>query len=342
MPMNQSKMTAIILAAGKGTRMKSRKAKVLHELFFKPMIHHVVETVMDTGIEHIAVVMGHQREQVQESLIKYPIISVIQEEQLGTGHAVLCAEAACSKSDEVLILCGDTPLLRPEVLQAMIQQHRDKQAQWTIMTTFVENPFGYGRILSNAEDQVVQIVEEKDANAEERAIQEINAGVYLVQRDLLFQALRQVGKENSQGEIYLTDTIKIAVDAGVQVEKFSHSPALDVLGINSRVELGCAHTELQLRRNHEIMLQGVTIYSSETTLVSPASVVGQDCVIQAGVQISGQSELESGVFVDFGAVLHNCRIGKNAVIGANSVLYNCVIEEDARVPPLTCRTELFS
>ncbi len=341
--MNTPNISAVILAAGKGTRMKSGKAKVLHELFFKPMLHHVLDTVTTTDIQQIAVIVGHQRQQVLESLAQSPtsycFTPVVQEEQLGTGHAVLCAESVCRSSDAVMILCGDTPLIRSETLQAMIHRHTEKKAELTLMTTLLDNPFGYGRIISDEEGCVVEIVEQKDANQEQRAIQEINAGIYLVNTDFLFKALRQVGTNNSQGEVYLTDIVAIATGQGRKVEKFLHAPAVDVLGVNSRVELAQAHRELQMRFNRKIMLSGVSMYSPETILIAPDCAVGQDSVLQAGVQISGASQIGREVHLESGTVLHSCRIGNNVRIGANSVLHNCVVEDDASLLPLTFRLE---
>ncbi|WP_417917086.1 bifunctional N-acetylglucosamine-1-phosphate uridyltransferase/glucosamine-1-phosphate acetyltransferase [Candidatus Electronema sp. JC] len=311
---------AVILAAGKGTRMNSAKAKVLHELFFKPMLHHVLDAVTAAGIARQAVVVGHQREAVLASLAAYQISPVVQEEQLGTGHAVLCAETACADADLVMILCGDTPLIRPETLQAMLRQHQERGADLTLMTTELDNPFGYGRIISGTDGQVLRIVEEKDADEAERAVREINAGIYLADRSFLFAALRQVGRNNSQGEVYLTDIVGIAVREGRRAEKFVHRPAIDVLGVNSRVELAQAHAELQLRRCRELMLAGVTIYSPETVLISPESVIGQDAVIHAGVHLVGP-----------------CQIGAGAVIGAHSVLHGCAVAAGEQVLPLTWR-----
>ena len=145
--MSMNKITSVILAAGKGTRMKSARAKVLHEVFYRPMIHHVLDAAMAAGITHHAVIVGHQRERVEAVLQKYDYTPVIQKEQLGTGHAVLCAEEACQDAELVMILCGDTPLIRPETLQAMINQHAQQQATVTLMTTTLDNPFGYGRII---------------------------------------------------------------------------------------------------------------------------------------------------------------------------------------------------
>ena len=163
--MHASNITAVILAAGKGTRMKSNRAKVLHELFFKPMLHHVLDAVEQTSIDHSTVIIGHQRQEVLDSLTGYSITPVVQEEQLGTGHAVLCAEATCRSAGLIMILCGDTPLIRPDTLQAMIEQHRASGAMLTLMTTLLDDPFGYGRIISDADGHVLAIVEQKDATA---------------------------------------------------------------------------------------------------------------------------------------------------------------------------------
>ena len=265
------------------------------------------------------------------------LVLVVQEEQLGTGHAVLCAESACASADLVMILCGDTPLIRPETLQTMIDRHQASKSVLTLMTTVLDDPFGYGRIITDAEGGVVAIVEQKDATAEQRALQEINAGIYLVDAGFLFSALQQVGTDNSQGEVYLTDIVSIATKQGHRVEKFVHTPAIDVLGVNSRVELAQAHHELQLRHNREVMLSGVTMYFPESILISTDCRIGQDAVLHTGVQVTGASVIGKEVEIASGAVLHSCQIGDKAVIGANSVLKNCIVKEGEQVPPLTSR-----
>lgn len=339
--MRSPNISAVILAAGKGSRMKSDQAKVLHELFFKPMLHHVLDTVAATVIDHLAVIIGHQREKVltslQEAPSPYAFTPVVQKEQLGTGHAVLCAESACASSDLVMILCGDTPLIRPETLQAMIDRHQEGQAVLTLMTTVLNDPFGYGRIIPDEKGGVLAVVEQKDASEKQRALQEINAGIYLVERNFLFSALQQVGTDNSQGEVYLTDIVSIARRQGGRVEKFVHTPAIDVLGVNSRVELAQAHQELQMRHNREVMLNGVTMYGPEYILLSPDCRIGRDAVLHSGVHITGNSEIGNKVRIAPGAVLHNCQVGDRALIGANAVLSNCTVRQGERIVPLTSR-----
>jgi len=334
-----SKITALILAAGKGTRMKSSRAKVLHEVFFRPMIHHVLDAVQDTAVNETVVVIGHQRNWVLESLRGYTITPVTQDEQLGTGHAVLCCEEACSAADTVLILCGDTPLIRPETLNEMIEQHRGNNSVLTLMTTLVDKPFGYGRILSNETGTVTAIVEEKDCDDEQRQIREINAGIYLADRTFLFQALKEVGTDNSQGEVYLTDIVAIANSKGQAVNTFAHDEPIDVLGVNSRVELAEAHREIQKRRNTELMLSGVTMYSPETIFIDLGITVGQDTIIHPGVNISGHSTIGIGCILEPGVCIQDCEIENNAIIGAWSTLQKWHVQPSEYIVPKTIRVE---
>lgn len=332
-------ITAIILAAGKGTRMKSSRAKVLHEVFFRPMIHHVMDAVQAAQVGTTAVIIGHQRQRVLEALREYSFTPVIQDEQLGTGHAVLCARPVCDEADTVLILCGDTPLIRPETLDAMINHHQRMQSVLTIMTTMVAEPFGYGRIITNDNEQVTAIVEEKDADNSQCRIKEINAGIYLVDREFLFNTLEMVGTANSQGEVYLTDIVVLANNDGHTVNRFTHSEPIDVLGVNSRVELAQAHGELQRRRNTELMLSGVTMYGPESIYIAQGITVGQDTIIHPGVQITGSSSIGIGCLIESGTIINNCRIGNNAIIGAGSTLRNWTVQPSEFIFPRTVRPE---
>ncbi|MCL2791388.1 MAG: NTP transferase domain-containing protein [Desulfobulbus sp.] len=328
---------AVVLAAGKGTRMKSARAKVLHEVYFRPMLHHVLIAVQQAAIERCAVIVGHQRQDVLRALEPFAITPVIQEEQLGTGHAVLCAEPACANADLVMILCGDTPLIQAATLTEMIDSHRHSRAALTLMTTLVDQPFGYGRILSDSQGSLQAIVEEKDATEEQRRIREINAGIYLADRAFLFDALRRVGTNNSQGEVYLTDIVAIARSQGLPVHRFVHPWAVDVLGVNSRIELAQAHAILQQRHNRDLMLAGVSLYGPETVLVSPDCAIGPDTVIEGMVRISGASVVGRDCRIASGCVLHACTLGDGVTVGANSVLAHCAIAAGDTVAPLTHR-----
>lgn len=326
---------AVVLAAGKGTRMKSAVAKVLHQVFFRPMIHHVLDAVHHTGIAQCAVIVGHQRQEVEQALATFAVTTVLQEQQLGTGHAVLCAEAACEGHEEVLILCGDTPLIRAETLREVIDAHHREQAALTLMTTQVLEPFGYGRILHDQQGRIQAIVEEKDATPQQRQIKEINAGIYLVNRTFLFAALRQVGTNNAQGEVYLTDIVALANGQGQRVHTFLHPQAIDVLGVNSRVELAQAQATLQQRRNRELMLGGVTLESPDTILVAADCTIGADSHLQANVRISEGTTLGGGCLIEHGSVLRHCHLGDHVTVGANAVLYHCRLDDGSKVAPLS-------
>ncbi|MCL1980051.1 MAG: NTP transferase domain-containing protein [Proteobacteria bacterium] len=328
-------ITAVVLAAGKGTRMKSSRAKVLHEVYFRPMLHHVLHTVQQAAIERCAVIVGHQRQEVLRGLDPFMVTPVIQEEQLGTGHAVLCAEQACADTDLVMILCGDTPLIQAATLTEMIASHRQNRAILTLMTTLLDQPFGYGRILNDAQGTVQAIVEEKDATEEQRRIREINAGIYLVDRSFLFKALRRVGTDNSQGEVYLTDIVAIARNQGLTVHRFVHPRAIDVLGVNSRIELAQAHATLQQRHNRDLMLAGVSMYAPEAVLVSPDCTIGPDTIIEGAARISGASIIGRDCRIAGGCVVHTSILGDGVTVGANSVLAHCTIAAGDTIAPLS-------
>lgn len=328
-------LSVVILAAGKGTRMKSDKAKVLHEVFFAPMVLHVLKAVLPLSPEKIAVIVGHQRAEVEKALVDRSVDFVIQEEQLGTGHAVLTAEPAIPEGPgTVMILCGDTPLVRTETLQQIHAAHLASKATITLMTTELYDPTNYGRILTDKDGTIAAIVEEKDASEEQRCITEINAGIYCVERDFLFRALKQVGTDNSQGEIYLTDIIALGVNERRRVEKFVTPLSADVLGVNSRVELAQAQREMQTRRNRDLMLSGVTMLAPESVTVAPTVSVGRDCKLMAGCQLLGTTSLLEHCCVGIGAILENCQVGAHVEIGHYCVLKNQVIADGTVIAPL--------
>lgn len=324
----------IILAAGKGTRMKSAKAKVLHEVFFAPMVHHVLRAVAPLQPTKTIVIVGHQRDAVQESLRQFSVELAVQEEQLGTGHAVLCAEKSIDRMDgSVMILCGDTPLIRNETLQTMLDKHNEHGSIITVMTTILENPTHYGRIISNDSGDVQAIVEEKDASSKEKEIREINAGIYCIKTNFLFKHLRNIGTDNSQGEVYLTDIVTQAVNDNHRVRKFINPEPADVLGVNARYELSQAQQQLQFRRNRELMDSGVTMINPLTTQVAPGATVAQDVTLHSGVEIIGNSSIGTNTRVMAGAILNNVHIGNNCVIGPYSCLENCEIPANSKTTP---------
>ncbi len=329
-------LAIIILAAGKGTRMKSNKAKVLHDVFFEPMIHHVIKAVQPLAADRSIVMVGHQKDTVEEALSGFDLVCVEQKEQNGTGHAVLCAEESLRDfSGTVLILCGDSPLMMTEQLAEMLEVHAARNSVLTIVTTVLENPANYGRIISDVSGNVTGIVEEKDASDRQRSIKEINAGIYCVEEKFLFSALKQVTTDNSQQEMYLTDIVAIAVQRGFSVQKYEHPFPDHVLGVNSRVELSKAHRELQARRNHELMSSGTTMHQPATVSVAPTAVVAPDSTLTANITISGNSVIGSGSIIEPGVYISNAIIGQDVEVGANSVISSASIADGTIIPPLT-------
>ena len=326
----------IVLAAGKGTRMKSNRAKVLHSLFYRPMVHHVMETVKPLQPRPTVVVVGHQRQEVEAVLAGFEVSFAIQARQDGTGHAVACARESLADFDGVvMILYGDVPLLEHTELSRMLAHHHAHYALLTIMTTTPADPTGYGRILRDESGQVVRIVEEKDATAEQRLIGEINAGIYCVDKGFLFSALERITADNSQGELYLTDIVEIAIKDELTVATYEHPQPLHALGINSRAELAAAEALLRARRNQSLMQEGVTIFEPATTSVDPRARIEADCVLGAGVQVTGASHLGRGCRLEPGVLVHESIIGKNAQLGAYSVIRSPKIAEHAPIEPLT-------
>ncbi len=331
---DQSSLSLIILAAGKGTRMKSDKAKVLHQVFYAPMVHHVLKATQPLEAETTVVIIGHQRDIVQRSLVPFVVLPCFQEEQLGTGHAVLCAESLLGhKKGTVMILCGDTPLIQTATLQQMYAVHLKHGGPLTVMSTLLDNPTNYGRIVADDAGLVLSIVEEKDATREQKAIKEINAGIYCVETDFLFSTLKQVGRNNSQGEVYFTDIVSIATQQKIPVEKYRTHLPLEVLGVNSRVELAEAHHELQMRRNRQLMLDGVTFHDPATTSVAPDVQIGQDVTLYPGVHITGHSCIAKNCVLENGVLVRDSAIGENASIGAYSCLEKCTINAGKKIAP---------
>jgi len=332
---DNSSLYLVILAAGKGTRMKSNKAKVLHEVFYKPMLHHVLQATTPLHATQSIVIVGHQREIVEKSLSEFSAIeTVVQEEQLGTGHAVLCAEPAIQQMDGcVMILCGDTPLIRHESLKEMIEQHHSQGSTLTVMTTILDTPTHYGRIISDKNEGVLSIVEEKDADSQQKEIKEINAGIYCIDTKFLFAHLKNIGTNNSQGEVYLTDIVTQAVSEQLPVHKFINPASQDVLGVNSRLELSLAHQELQMRRNRTLMAEGISMISPETIQISPDSTLGKDVTLHPGVEIAEYSTISDGCTIQAGSILQNVKLGNLCTIGPYSCLSNTTIPADSTLPP---------
>ena len=305
---------AVILAAGKGTRMKSKLYKVLHPVLGKPMVEHVVDQLDKIGVSRQIVIVGHGAEAVQETLgsrVEY----AVQEEQLGTGHAVQMAESELAgKPGATLVVCGDTPLLTAETLEALLAHHEAQQAKVTVLTAIADDATGYGRVIRGEDGNVTKVVEHKDASDTELEIREINTGTYVFDNELLFDALKQVGNNNAQGEYYLPDVISIAKEAGEVVAAYTAPTFDETIGVNDRVALSQAEAVMRKRTNERLMREGVTFMDAASTYISPDAVIGSDTIIYPGTVILGKTI-----------------IGSACVIGPNSDIRNSVIEDGATV-----------
>ncbi|MGE7907837.1 bifunctional UDP-N-acetylglucosamine diphosphorylase/glucosamine-1-phosphate N-acetyltransferase GlmU [Peribacillus sp. NPDC094092] len=323
---------AIILAAGQGTRMKSKLYKVLHPVCGKPMVQHVIDQVNQLQIEDIVTVIGHGAEKVQEQLgdsCKY----ALQEQQLGTAHAVMQAESALSvKSGTTLVICGDTPLIKAETMKELIALHEQSQAKATILTAYADNPAGYGRVLRGEGGLVEKIVEHKDATDEERYVKEINTGTYCFDNQALFSALKKVSNENVQGEYYLPDVIEILKEEGEVVTAFQSSDFEETLGVNDRVALSQAEQILRKRINETHMRNGVTLIDPLATYIEADVQIGQDTVINPGSFIKGKSIIGQDCLIGPNTEISNCEIGDGTEV-LQSVVHESNIGSFVKIGP---------
>lgn len=333
------KINAIILAAGKGTRMKSEMPKVLHKIFDKTLLGYVVEAVNKTGkIEKSFVIVGHQAQDV-EKFIKgnYDNAScVLQSPQLGTGHAVSMVCPQLENFDgEVLILCGDTPLITSETLNKFIEFHRSKKSDLTVMSAIFENPANYGRIVRNGEN-LEKIVEEKDASPAQKKIKEVNAGIYLLNWQKIKPAFSQLTSNNAQGEYYLTDIISWGVAKGLNVNACILEDNNEIFGINSRVHLAEASKILNKKNVVKHMENGVTIVDPETTWISSDTEIGSDTVIFPNVFITGKNKIGSNCFIGpFAHIRGDVELGDRVKIGNFVEVKKAKIESDTNACHLT-------
>lgn len=305
---------AVVLAAGKGTRMKSSLYKVLHPVCGKPMVEHVVENMEKLGVEKIVTIVGHGAETVQSELGNRSEYA-LQAEQLGTAHAVMQAESVLgSLTGTTIVICGDTPLITAETMNELLKHHKETGAKATILTAIAEDPTGYGRIIRSEDGHVKSIVEQKDASSEEQLVKEINSGTYCFDNEALFTSLKSVNNENAQGEYYLPDVIEILQKEGEVVSAYAANDFDEILGVNDRVALSQAEKTMRARIAHHHMREGVTIIDPQNTYISSDAIIGSDTIIQPGVMIEGKTI-----------------IGQNCTIGPNSHIVSSVIGNDTTI-----------
>jgi len=325
------KVLPIILAAGQGVRMRSRLPKVLHPLAGRPLIHHALWIVQQVADVAPVVVIGHQAEQVRAALDE-SVRTALQEEQLGTGHAVMSAEAlARGASDLVLITYGDMPLLRPETLRALIEVQKNNPGPLSLLTVEMEDPHGFGRIIRDEEGRVTAIVEEAVATPEQRAIRELNTGVYCIRNEWLWGALRKI-QRSPKGEYYLTDLVEIAVSEGLEVQAVCLADSEEALGINTRVHLAEAEAVLRKRIARHWMEAGVTIVDPASTYIEADVTIGMDTVIYPNTYLRGKTSVGENCVLGPDTIIEDSQIGNNCTVLA-SVIESSLLEEDVRMGP---------
>jgi bifunctional UDP-N-acetylglucosamine pyrophosphorylase/glucosamine-1-phosphate N-acetyltransferase len=328
-------LSVVILAAGKGTRMKSARPKVLHPLAGRPIIDHVLRTSSQLQPDRTVLVVGHGAADVQQALSGWSGLQLVtQSPQLGTGHALLQAAPALEgQTGTLLLLYADVPLLSVGTLQRLLEAHRTTRAAATVLTAELDDPYGYGRIVRDASGQIARIVEERDASADERAIREVNSGIYALELKSLFATLQQLAADNAQGEYYLTDLIAMHRQAGKRVETLRITSAGELRGINSRVELAELTQQLRARKNREVMLSGVTLEDPATTYIDADVTIGADTTIGPGVMLEGKTTIGGGCRIHAGARLTNAAVGDDVTILDRCVIVDSTIRAGASVGP---------
>jgi len=323
-------LVAVIMAAGKGTRMKSKLPKVMHSLAGKSLIEHVLETVNQVGIERPLVIVGHGREEI-ESRISERAELVIQTEQLGTGHAVMQALPYFDDAQTVLILSGDQPLLKAQTLQTLIELHEAQGVSATVLTATMDQPFGYGRVIKNGEF-VVKIAEEKDATVEQRQIHEINTGTYCFKGSALKEALVKITTQNAQGEYYLTEVFDVLLKLGEKVLAYCTPDSNEALGINSRAQLAEAEAILRVRILDHWMAEGVTLVDPSSTFIDGDVQIQQDVTILPFTRLMGKTRIEEDSVIGPQTSLDNCLVGRGSEV-TYTVAKDALIGERCHIGP---------
>jgi len=324
----------VLLAAGKGTRMKSAIPKVLHPACGLPLIERVLRAADPLGPQTVVVVVGHEAEQVTSRLEHRPGVAfAVQEPQLGTGHALLQAEPALQgQTGTVVVLSGDVPLLRPETLQQLVSTHLAHQAAATVLTSQVDDPTGYGRIVRE-NGRITAIVEHRDASPEVRAITEINSAIYAFDLAPLFEALRSIGSANAQGEYYLPDLVRIYRDRGLPVETVRLDDPTEIMGVNTRSELSYVAARLRDRKNGELMAAGVTIVDPRATWIDPDVAVGADTVLHPGVYLQGRTTIGSRCELHSNVRVVDSSIDDDVFVNSFCLIVESRVRSGARIGP---------
>lgn len=329
-------IVAVVLAAGKGTRMKSNKSKLVHKIYGKELVKRVVETAEKSDIKDIIAVVGYKKEEIQKVLgdtVKY----AYQEEMLGTGHAVLQAEEYLEgRKGKVVVLNGDVPIIRPETIKKLIEKSIKNKEYATVLTAIYNNPTGYGRIIRDDGGNVKEIVEEKDLSEEQKSNKEINAGIYCFDIDELLKALKELKPNNAQGELYLTDVVKIMNDKGLKTGAVIVKDNTEILGVNDRMQLELLTKVLKMRINQYHMQNGVTIEDMDNTYIYDDVEIGMDTVIHPNTTIKNDVVIGENCEIGPNAYIREgCRLADTVKIGSFVEIKKAIIGEGAKVPHLS-------
>lgn len=310
---------AIILAAGKGTRMKSIHPKVVHQVCGKAMVNHVIDAARSAGVGETVVVLGHGIDEVRATVGEDVKIAV-QAEQLGTGHAVMMADEYMGLDDTIMVLCGDTPLIEADTLGKFFAFHDEGGYAVSVLTTAVDDPRGYGRIIRDDQDRLLRIVEQKDANDQERAVKEINSGIYCFNGKYLKESLAKVDNNNAQGEYYLPDTIELIRKAGGLAGAYQGASIEELMGVNSRLQLSEAEATMRKRINERHMVNGVTIIDVASTYIDADVEIGSDTIVLPGCVLTKGSKIGSSCKIGPHTSIENSIIGDNTSIKKSEVI----------------------
>jgi len=324
----------IIMAAGKGKRMKSSLPKVLHNLAGKPILNYVLDTVDQLEVKRKILIVGYKSDKIRE-LIGDKIEYVEQKEQLGTAHAVLQTKKLLSSfKGDVLILSGDVPFLTIKTLKELLKYHQANNFCCTLLSTVLKNPKGYGRIIRNKKGEIKGIIEEVDLSIDKKKITEINSGIYYFNKEKLFQTLEKITKNNKQGEYYLTDTVKILLGERLTVGNIIVKDYSEILGINNRLDLANACQKIYQKTLQDLMLQGVTVVDPNSTFIEQGVKIGQDSIIYPFTIIEKDTKIGSNCFIGPYSHLIDTDIGKGVKVWA-SIIESSIVKEEAKIGPYT-------
>jgi bifunctional UDP-N-acetylglucosamine pyrophosphorylase/glucosamine-1-phosphate N-acetyltransferase len=331
--MSNHDVAVLILAAGKGTRLKSSLAKVLHAAGGRPLIDHVVRACLPLHARKIIAVVGHQAEQVSALVEPLGVDTVLQQPQNGTGHAMLVSKRAIGHAKFIIVLPGDAPLIRTETLRALLQKHKVGNAAATILTAVLADPLGYGRILRKSGDTVAAIIEESQLTVDQRELNEINSSIYCFTAAKLWPALAHVKPNNRHREIYLTDAISVLNSSGETVLAEIAPDPCETLGCNTRADLAGVDRTFREWKRDQLMRDGVTIQLPETVLVDPDVVIGEDTILEPAVQLLGKTKIGKRCTIRTGSVLRDATLGDDVLVEPHCVIDSSRLESEVILGP---------